>query len=397
MTILDDDMPRILSVELASRPLDLWAYRAREAIDVVVTLDARVEVEGTPNLALFFGEGDSSTWRGATYHSGSGTRELVFRYVVQPADLDLDGLSVGAAATADDRTPAYGFAGTINAMGTDAPIDYAHPGISPVWYQNVDGRPYVQSNRITSTPEARGQTYRANETIEFAFTFDTRVVVGGDVCVTLYVGSDGSHTDATERQAVYRRGSGTDTLTFGYTVRPGDVDPDGITLVWGTETTGFCGRGTIRGKDSGVERNPWYRGMGLLRDHKVDTAPPTTSSVAIASRPASGEAYTAGETISVEVAFSEKVTVSGAPYVELDIGGETGRATLGTDPGTSRRVVFTYKVQRGDADTDGVGMGANSLFLNGGDIQDRAGNAASLSHPAVAADATHRVAASADG
>ena len=393
VTIADDDMPQIVGVELVSSPVDRWAYRAGDTIDVAVRFDQRVEVEGSPLLALFLGEGDAdTTWRGASYLRGSGTHELLFRYVVQPGDLDVDGITVGAAATAEDRTPAYGFAGTINAAGTDAPIDYAHPGIEPHWQQRVDGRPYVQSRRLISVPEAGQQYYRANEVIEFAFTFDTRVVVEGDVCVTLNVGPDESHSDATARQADYRRGSRTDTLVFGYTVRPGDTDPEGVTLIWGTDRTGFCGSGTVKGEDSGVERNPWYLGMGFLSGHRIDTAPPAASSPEIVSRPLDGEAYNAGETISVEVAFTEAVTVSGAPYLELDIGTETRRATLAADRTTSSQLVFEYEVQRTDADTDGVGIDANSLFLNDGSIRDHAGNAASLSHPAVAADAAQRVA-----
>ena len=137
-------------MDLASSPLDGWAYRAGEAIDIVVSLDARVEVEGSPRLSLYLGDSGSSSWRGATYHSGSGTREVVFRYRVKPDDLDLDGISVASAATGDDGAPAYGFAGTINAAGTDVPIDYAHPGISPLSEQRVDGRPYVQRTRIRS-------------------------------------------------------------------------------------------------------------------------------------------------------------------------------------------------------------------------------------------------------
>ena len=220
VTIEDDDMPNIISVDLASDPIDKWAYRARDAIDVVVTFDANVEVEGTPLLALYFSENGTSTWRGASYHRGSGTRELVFRYRVQPQDLGTDGVSVGAAATGDDRTPAYVFAGAINAKGTDAPVDYTHPGIERDWRQRVDGRPYVQNTRTISSPEAAGQTYRADEFIELAFTFDTRVVVEGDVSVTLYLGYDGRNSEGTDRLAAYRRGSGTDTLVFGYTVRP---------------------------------------------------------------------------------------------------------------------------------------------------------------------------------
>lgn len=78
-------------------------------------------------------------------------------------------------------------------------------------------------------------------------------------------------------------------------------------VAMGTDKTGFCGSGTIKADGTEVERSPWYRGMGNQPEHKVDTAPPVTSSVALTSRPANGEAYTAGETISVEVGFSEEI------------------------------------------------------------------------------------------
>ncbi len=398
VTIVDDDQPRIIGVDFATSPTEGFFYRAGDAVDVVVRLDQNVEVEGSPLLDLYVGDGDSSTWRGAVYHSGSGSRELVFRYRVQPEDLDLDGLSVGAAATAEDRTPAYGFTGTIYAAGTDVPIDYTHPGIEPAWRQRVDGRPYVRSTRIVSVPAAGLGFYRANEVIEIAFTFDTSVVVEGDVCVELYVGYDGYRSNSV-READYDRGSGTDTLVFGYTVRPGDMDSTGIMAAGGTvttgfrgnETTGFCGSGTIKAHGTEVQRNPWYPMLNVQSEHRVDTEPPAVSAVSIVSRPPAGDAYAAGETIIVEVAFGEEVTVSGEPHIELDIGGETRRAILAAGQGTGSRIAFEYEVQSGDADPDGVGISANSLRLNGGDIHDRAGNLADLSFDTVAADPAQRV------
>ena len=396
VTIVDDDTPRIIGVDFASSPADGVAYRAGDAVDVAVRLDRNVEVEGSPLLGLDLGDSGSSTARDASYHSGSGSRELVFRYRVQPEDLDLDGLSVAAAATAEDRTPAYGFTGTINAAGTDVPIDYSHRGIEPAWRQKIDGRPYVESSRIISVPAAGQGTYRANEVIEVAFTFNTRVAVQGDVCVELYVGYDGNHTNS-KREANYRRGSGTDTLVFGYTVRPGDTDSRGIMLARGTETTGFCGSGTITAHGTDVQRNPWYPDMNIQREHKVDTEPPTVSAVSIVSQPADGDAYTAGETIIVEVAFSEEVMLGGLPYIELDIGGETRHATIAASLEASSRIAFAYQVRSGDTDRDGVGINANSLRLNGGGAHDRAGNPADLSFDTVAADPDQRVSASTQG
>ena len=87
--------------------------------------------------------------------------------------------------------------------------------------------------------------------------------------------------------------------------------------------------------------------------------------------------------------------MSGAPYVELDIGEATRRATLAANHGTSSRVVFEYEVQNGDVDDDGVDIGANSLRLDDGRIHDHAGNAAGISHAAVVADPAQRVAPSA--
>ena len=208
-------------------------------------------------------------------------------------------------------------------------------------------------------------------------------MVEGDVCVELYVGYDGNHSRSV-REANYRRGSGTDTLVFGYTVRSGDMDSRGIMLARGTEI-GFCGSGTITAHGTDVQRNPSYPEMNIQREHRVDTEPPAVSAVSIVSRPADGEAYAAGETIIVEVAFSEEVMLGGLPYIELGIGGQTRHATIAASLDASSRISFAYQVQSGDTDRDGVSINANSLRLNGGGAHDRAGNPADLSFNAVAA------------
>ena len=55
-------------------------------------------------------------------------------------------------------------------------------------------------------------------------TFNTDVVVEGDVSVDLHLGLVDDNWDEAERKATYLRGSGSDTLVFGYTVRSGDMD-----------------------------------------------------------------------------------------------------------------------------------------------------------------------------
>ncbi len=395
VTIEDDDAPEINHVAIISEPADRYAYRIGESIDIAVEMDAKVEVDGTPQLALFLGNGGESTWRGATYHSGSGTRSLVFRYNVQPGDMDSDGISVGEAAVSEDRTPAYGFAGNIFAAGTDVPINYTHSGAQGDWRQKVDGRPYVQSTRITSSPSNGWEAYRANQLIEVTMTFDTDVVVEGDVSIDIYLGLENYNWDEAIRQADYIRGSGTDTLVFGYTVRTGDMDSKGVGIILGDEDDGFSGSGTIKGKHSGVERNPWYRGSGHQAEHKVDTEPPSVSSVRFASEPNNGEAYVAGEEVTVEVEFSEEVTPSGDVRLEIEVDGEARNAALGDgqDGKFSDVLVFEYTVLEGDTDTDGISVGANSVKLNSGGIHDSAGNSAALAHDAVTDDSGQKVGA----
>ena len=397
VTIEDEDAPTIANVAISSTPADKYAYRAGESIDVTLTMNGNAEVDGTPSLALFLGGETDSAWRGAEYLSGSGTRFLVFRYRVQPGDFDDDGLNVGSAASGDDGSPAYGFNGDIFAEGTDVPIEYAHPGVQGGWRQKVDGRPYVQSVWISSSPSDGWDAYRANEVIELSFTFDTAVVVEGDVSTGIFLGLDGPNGDwdAAVRRASYLRGSGTDTLVFGYTVRPGDMDPKGIMIAAGFQDNGFGGSGSIKARGTDVERNPDYLGTGNQSAHRVDTVAPSVSSLSVTSRPANGEAYGAGEVISVEVLFTENVTSEDDVRLELDVGGVARAAVLDSVSArtSNNSLVFHYTAQEGDADADGIAIAANSFTLNSGGVYDSAGNVAALAHPALPADPAHKVAA----
>ena len=399
VAIEDDDTPEITVVDISSRPSDRYAYRTGDSIDVTVNVDAKVEVEGTPTLSLYIGDSGDTTWRGAKYHSGSGSRALVFRYEVQPEDLDLDGVTVSAAASNDDGSPAHGFSGNIYAKGTDVSIDYAHPGVQGGREQMVDGRPYVQSARVTSSTSDGWQAYRANQVIEVSLMFDMDVVVEGEVTTGLALGLKGDNWDEATRQAAYLRGAGTDTLVFGYTVVPGDMDRKGVSIAMGSFFGNPLSRltGTIKAKGTDVEPYPVYRGTGRLPEHKVDTAVPSISSVSIRSEPANGEAYGVGEVISVDVAFSEKVTIRGDVQLELDIGGTVRQAMLAAGESSTDSAVFRYTVQQGDTDADGVGISANSVKLNGGGIYDSAGNAAGLSHDPLVADFGQQVVTSPEG
>ena len=106
----------------------------------------------------------------------------------------------------------------------------------------------------------------------------------------------------------------------------------------------------------------------------VDSTPPTVSSVSASS--ANGS-YKLGDVLAVTVNFSEVVTVTGTPQLTLETGTTDRTINYSSGSGTST-LTFTYTVQAGDVSSDLDYVTTNSLSLNGGTINDGAGNAASL-------------------
>ncbi len=85
--------------------------------------------------------------------------------------------------------------------------------------------------------------------------------------------------------------------------------------------------------------------------------------------------YSVGEALSFTVNFSGSVNVTGTPALNLTIGGSARQANYASGTGTTA-LVFTYTVQSGDNDPDGIAVG--TLSLDGGTITDGAGNDANL-------------------
>lgn len=85
--------------------------------------------------------------------------------------------------------------------------------------------------------------------------------------------------------------------------------------------------------------------------------------------PAANSTYAYYETLGVELVFSEAVTVTGVPYLELQIGSAIKKANYHEGSGTAT-LRFQYRVADGDRDTDGFSInGASALKLNGGTIK----------------------------
>jgi hypothetical protein len=335
-------------------------YRLGDTISLQVNFDGAVTVTGVPRLTLETGSVD----RAASYTSGSGTSSLTFTYTVQSGDTtaDLDYINTTALVKSGGST--------IRGNGSDSTLTLPTPGTTDSLGNNkaivIDGVvPRVTSVNST-TPNG---TYKEGDIVSVQVNFGEAVTVTGTPQLTLETGT-------TDRVVNYASGSGTSTLTFTYTVQAGDTSAD---LSYRSTTALALNGGTI--KDAAGNASTLTlavlgaaNSLGNNKAIVIDTTAPAVASVN--SSTANGS-YKVGDTVSVQVNFSEAVTVTGTPQLTLETGATDQVVNYASGSGTSA-LTFTYTVQAGDTTADLDYLGTTALALNGGTIMDAAGNAGTL-------------------
>ena len=388
--------------EIVSEPKADGVYRYGESIDIALTLTAPVEVTGSKHLNLRVGDGDDN-WRGATYKSGSGTNTLTFSYTVQTRDLDEDGITVESSYTKDNTQHGWGGSGTVTVPGTDVVVPPNFTGLSSQEGHEVDGRPHATDFSFTSTPKSESDTYGRGEIIQVEVSFGQSVTA--DEWAITFI-----DMDSTRGEARYASGNGTEALMFEYEVQEDDFDTSGVsaTLPQGQN---------IIATGSDVFYNAWDHGDGNELSssapyplHKVDSSlvtydkrAPGIIIIRFAEHPGPGDdyLYRTGDWIGVEFIFDESVVVTGNPQATIAFNMEsrqfeynvtsTGERDPDAGEGPNTTVTFGYVVQEGDQDLSGLSISENVVTLNGGTIQDEAGNDADLSHTYEYDNPEHRV------
>ena len=350
-------------------------FERGEVIEVTVTFNAAVDVTGTPRVGLRIG----SNTRQANYVSGTGTTALTFRYTVVTADVDSNGLSIGAGALGLNS-------GTIRTAGTmtNTLLGLGSHAISDSANHQVNGGTLtptaVSGVSITSTPASGDGYYRLGELIWVRVTFNRAINVvtsGGSPSLALTIGTQ------TRQSNQFSEVPSLGYLVFGYTVAAGDFDDDGISVAAGALS---LNGGQIN--DARSATTPATLGLGThaITDdaaHKV-AAPPRVLSLSV-NQPANfagaSGTFERGERIEGRVFFNRAVDVTGTPQLALDIGGVERQADYVSGSGL-RLLVFRYAVQGAgsggagtggvDADTDGISIAAGALTLNGGTIRSAA-------------------------
>jgi hypothetical protein len=314
-------------------PDDGW-YKLGDNLDFTVNYSSNVTVSGTPKLAFTLG----STNVNASYVSGSGTKDLVFRYTVAAGNLDIDGIQIVSPISLNG--------GTIkNASNVAAPLIFTPPTTTGVL---VDG--IIPA--ITTVTAPASKTYYNSENIDFTFSLSENVTVTGAPSFNLTIG-------ASTKTAVYLSGDGTNTLTFRYTVAAGDFDNDGISALSPMALNG----GTITDvAGNGLSTNAFTPPVtsGVLVDANVASISSIT--------PPSNSTYKTGQNVDFVANFTQPVTVTGTPRLQLDVGGDTIYADYLSGSGTSA-LTFRYTVQSADKDVNGLAL-VSPIDLNGGEIVD---------------------------
>ncbi|MES2352903.1 MAG: Ig-like domain-containing protein, partial [Pseudomonadota bacterium] len=229
--------------------------------------------------------------------------------------------------------------------------------------------PTVSGVAINSATGLQNSTLNVGDVVSVTVTMSEVTDVTGTPQLALNIGG-------TTVQASYASGTGTTALVFTYTIQSGQTDVNGISIAANSLTLNGGTLADFTSNNAVLTHTAVADNSGFL----VDTTAPTVSSVAISSATGiQNSALNAGDVVSVTVTMSEATTVTGAPQLALNIGGTTVQADYASGTGTTA-LVFTYTIQSGQTDANGISIAANSLS---GTLADAAGNAATLTHTAV--------------
>lgn len=219
---------------------------------------------------------------------------------------------------------------------------------------------------VSSVDVPTAKTYGVGEELEFTVKFNDTVIVSGEPQLALTIGTS-------TVQAAYSSGSSSNSLTFKYTISGGQLDTDGV-MPGALSLNGGAITDTA-GNDATLTLNSIGSTTAVLVDAHV---PLEVQSI----EGPGADTYAAGELLEFKVTFDGMVEVTGAPRIALTIGGATRYAAYASGDG-SDTLIFTYEVQDGDVDSNGIAAAA-TIDLNGGAIKDGASRNAALALPTVA-------------
>jgi LPXTG-motif cell wall-anchored protein len=195
-------LPSVVSVSLPSNA----TYGKGQEIYFTVNYSEVVNVNGTPKIEIKVGD----SIKHASYLSGSGTKNIVFRYIVEDNDFDNNGIEMSNVILIDGGA-------ITNSYSEDAKLNLN--GMESTAAIKVDAK----GPKIESVVAPSSGIYKIGDKLEFTVNFDENVVLSGDLNLNLIIGDK-------PVKAQYVSGAGTASIHFKYIILMGDADNDGIEL-----------------------------------------------------------------------------------------------------------------------------------------------------------------------
>jgi hypothetical protein len=275
--------------------------------------------------------------RYATYVSGSESANVVYEYVVQAGDQDLDGIEILSL----DLNGGV----IIGVNGESVNITIPTTDTSGVLIDN--SAPDIIAPTITDILVSDG-IYEDQDDIIFTVEFSEAVLVSGSPVLTLDIGG-------VTRQAALLSSS-LNQAVFSYTVEQPDNDNNGIEIV-------SLDNGVI----TDAALNFLDRTLPVVDTSNVFVSTDIIAPTILSITAVDGN-YKTGDNLNFTATFSEPVVITGTPYLLVDIGGTQVQANMTSN--NSADATFSYTVLAGQLDLNGVQV----LSLNSAVITDNALN-----------------------
>ena len=378
-------------------------YGVDEEIQIAVFCTEALAITGTPQVPLIIG----GRTRYANYVPAlSVASQPVFSYTVQNTDVDSDGIQYGGP------TPWRMNGGSVVLRGHKTPANLPASSYSTGWIvgsggpssdasANVDGggsgtdpggdgtnrpaNPLVRTVTFDTSPQYE-RTYRLDEQIRVAVRFTVPVTVTGTPQIGLTIGSQTRQAAyAASRSAVAHQPLGLapgSILVFTYTIQETDADADGISIA--ANALALNGGTINRASDTTIAASLEHDAVGTDATRKVNgrlRLPPDLSPLRDHNVPSRDGTFRLGEEMLFVVYSSVPVTVTGRPHLELLFGEGSRWGEPPSDTQVERmiryaeydaarsqpdRLIFSYTVQAGDYDDDGITARNAPIKLNGG-------------------------------
>gem|GEM_PF-2952869 len=300
--------------------------------------------------------------------SGDGTANVTMTGTVSDINKALNGLAFNALGS---------FSGTGSIQITTNDLGHTGTGgaltdTDTTYVTVIAATPTVQS----VTAFNGNGTYKPGDTLTITVQFDQQVIVdttSGTPTLLLETGT-------TDHAATYLFGTGTSKLTFSYQVQAGDLSNDldyqsiSALALNGAKIYSPYGYSATLTLPTPGSANSIAGQKNIVIDGVGGAVTGVSSSTADGT-------YKVGDTILIDVTFSENVAVGGSPQLLLNTGAHNEAATYQSGNGTNK-LTFAYTVQAGDTSAD---LDYASSAALSGTMTDLAGNAITLTLPGVGA------------